>query len=1105
MSTQKDIDGYFSPKKDKRPREMITSSVTSPSEKSPDVKIVRHNNMDGNSLADKMRKSRGRVQTPREDTSRQESKPDSQQKRTTVHPPEVVQDTRTKLKETEGGNSRKVEDNQDKEPHKITKEQPNLSRKKESLAEVVKRNMLPILQQFQAHRMVISFPIDKPASKAKRMAALSKALNKFLTIAKSVSYKTRTVYIREFKEHKSPKDTEKPDWIKEFDKTKIAHLLNYTHGFYPYQPLQKRVFRLRVQVMFPIQDNPKDFILNINELFSKTDDWKVQDTDAQNLHDPIDVGWLFRSSWTMTSSTELRDAIQTEANKVKKGLAISLVSKTISPPGKYVYDRETAVNGIMVSCNVEDFKAVSDFMFDLYNKSKSPPLDIQMKFIPTRDHPDVKNNAVALQNLSILIDRQRVFKSKTQFVICHQLAFPDDKVKDGKTLRQVLMALSPTTTSAEYKDARLFLAINRQKDLGSPVYYFTFHEAFALEASSVIANMGVFLRDELGLDPEAYCYPSSIHPQHKWNQSTRTCITQTGTFMLDLVEDTADLCIEENVSKESEPDIEMTSKEGREFRRTVGLDDTETVLDMNEKRKPKARVPTQVTNDAKSVRSELSGLTNYSSSTKASLQRKELRATVNNQKEAIAEKEDEIEKLKEELRKAHKQKAKEPELTLQSSEQLETASGEEDISYSDSNVEELNIRKPKELAIYPKVSLEGRYDVHNNIMYPRSKYKEEVFLDEDLKYPLDNPAGDTGLDLDPHWNYIGEYGKEVAVYVLDQEDKKDRIIMASRTGVMKPNKVAVYIWNVQDNYYTASPDGENPYPPSEDIPHILDKSDFVQNPVYPMIEADDQVEFLSENTMIHNPTSSQDSELHHHWVKFASAPNKYIFDKEREYRELGYRTLVSRIEADEPDHVVVYLWVQGMNEWGEVTYARDNNSTLDVEAINNQHCGQEEGTLHAEESQQDSGQSSSSQRDEFENRVTFNQYHQVQKFSSENGQMVGEEEDHSVPEEQRLAQKEQDNSDSDSIESSSSDSSEESSTSGSDNSNQVSDDSSSSQSSQLIQTKTKHDVKTPAHRKSNVSKHTVKEMEGVVKASKSNKKVITKERATGAKSGDVHE
>ena len=83
MSTQKDIEVYFSPKKDKRPREMITSSVTSPSKKSPDVKIVRHNDMDGNSLADKMRKSRGRVQTPREDTSGQESKPDSQQKRTT--------------------------------------------------------------------------------------------------------------------------------------------------------------------------------------------------------------------------------------------------------------------------------------------------------------------------------------------------------------------------------------------------------------------------------------------------------------------------------------------------------------------------------------------------------------------------------------------------------------------------------------------------------------------------------------------------------------------------------------------------------------------------------------------------------------------------------------------------------------------------------------------------------------------------------------------------------------------------------------------------------------------------------------------------------------
>ena len=78
--------------------------------------------------------------------------------------------------------------------------------------------------------------------------------------------------------------------------------------------------------MIPIQDDPKELIMNTHELFSKSEDWRVQDLDAQNLHDPIDVGWLFRSSWRMTSSTELKDSIQEKANKSKKAFALSLTS-----------------------------------------------------------------------------------------------------------------------------------------------------------------------------------------------------------------------------------------------------------------------------------------------------------------------------------------------------------------------------------------------------------------------------------------------------------------------------------------------------------------------------------------------------------------------------------------------------------------------------------------------------------------------------------------------------------------------------------------------------------------------------------------------------------
>ena len=64
MATQQDLQAFFSPKaKEKRPREMVNpSDVTSPSEKSPEVKIIRPNETSTKSSAedDKQRKARGR-------------------------------------------------------------------------------------------------------------------------------------------------------------------------------------------------------------------------------------------------------------------------------------------------------------------------------------------------------------------------------------------------------------------------------------------------------------------------------------------------------------------------------------------------------------------------------------------------------------------------------------------------------------------------------------------------------------------------------------------------------------------------------------------------------------------------------------------------------------------------------------------------------------------------------------------------------------------------------------------------------------------------------------------------------------------------------------
>ena len=993
MTTQKDMQDYFSPKpKEKRPREKEELALTkSPSEKSPEVKVRRNGSpkhTEASSEADKELKSRGRVEEGDE--------------------VQVVGESskRERRKDKEDSQSNEI---QRKEPKEGTGKS-----KKKTYSQATGINLGPLLPQFQAYRISISFPIDKPSSKAKRISALSKGLNKFLEIAKKVAYKSRTVYVRKFKEHRAPKDAEKTEWIKSFDKTKIAHLLNYTHGFYPYQALRKGIFRFRLQIMIPVQDNPQDFITNANELFGETEQWKVQDIDAQELHEPTDVGWLFRSNWTMASSTELKDILQKKINKVQRNVPISLSSKTISPPGKYVYDKDTAVQAVMVSCNAEDYQVVSDIMFKIYNTGEKPPLGINMKFIATKDHPEVKNNSVALQNLSVLIDRQRVFKEKTQYVLCKQLSFPDEEVETGVTLRQKLMELSPLTSSDEHKEAKLFIAITKQKSQdGAPMYYFTFHDMFAMEANSIIGNLGVFIRDEMGLDPDNFCYPSAVNPNHKWDPRSRTCITRTGTFMTTLVGDTADLCIEDTTELMEQEDVELTSKEGREFRRTVGLDETETVTSMTKKRPiRKSKVPEQVGGDAKSVRSELSGLTNYSSSTKASLHRKELRMQVENQKDTIATKDDEIAKLKELLRQAQDPKARGSRVKQTKNQEvgkLNTTEADDDVSFSDSTMEDQT--NQREIAEYPPMDMDGQFDVHGFVVFEKEQYVLEEWIDEEGEIPLHNPDGEIGRSIDPHWEKMGEYTREVSAYLAEEQIKKGRIVMVSRTGAEKKGKMVVYVWSIQDVFYTGK-EGDNPYPLNDNIPHYLEKRDYMENPVYPPItEPEKEMEYLYDtgDTPIHNPNALPDLEIHNHWVKFVSAPQKFIRDRDTDYKRLGFRTLVSKSGADKQEHLALYLWVQGLTETGHVQYAKLNNSVEDDEEQSDPDWEATDNNKEELTSQQGSGQSSSSPPFE-KGKVTFNPYSHVQRYSTADGKMIGNEEDHSLTEPAKPIQREDETS-----------------------------------------------------------------------------------------------
>ena len=509
----------------------------------------------------------------------------------------------------------------------------------------------PLLPQWKCHRVACMFEIDRPENKSARTQILASELNKMLTAARDYVDKGR-VYVRKYKDHFIPRDSERKEWLSQFDRKKASDLNLFTFGFYAFQEPRGGMHRLLLQLVVPQQTNIPDLLMNINNhTWASKNGRRVMDIKEQNLHAPKNIGWLFRSNYLMASSTELQEVFEDRG-----GIHFGLTFKTIPLVQKGNYNKDTAVKAVCISTNEEDKEVAWRLLMQWYNAKKPKfPLGIPMRFVPSKEHPDISNNPTAIKNISILMERQRMFLEDTDSVQCAAMATPDETIgKGNRTLRQELMTLTATTMGKEYLGAKLFHAITLRVTLsGEKSYYFTFHKALEREALSVVSGLGPFIRKELKLNPDIFCFPHAIDPTHKWNIATR-CVSNNTTSYLEKI---AGKDHEDDTDPMQEKEIYvMTDKRKREARRIMGLNDEETVnRDLKQPKTSFPDIPSEVHDDA-SARSALSGLTNYSTSTAASKERKALRKEVIDQQTALDEHKEEIARLTRELEALSKRK-----------------------------------------------------------------------------------------------------------------------------------------------------------------------------------------------------------------------------------------------------------------------------------------------------------------------------------------------------------------------------------------------------------------------------------------------------------------
>ena len=513
-------------------------------------------------------------------------------------------------------------------------------------AALTKQNT-PILPQYKSHRVNVSFAIRSPKNKAKRTEYLAKGLNKFLTSAKKVAPANRTIFVRRFKDNVPLQDTERSAWIDAFGPTNMSQLINYTYGFYANQPLRNGTFRLTLQIVVPITTNMTEFIDNVNGVWGDSASQMVRDSTEQKLWDPKQVGWLLRSTWNMTASSELQDSLEATARAAGfPQVYFGVQWKTIPSPGnkKEAYDKETAIRAVVVSTNAPHVNQAWKILFDTYNSGSPSPNKVDMHFVPTKNHPDIRNNQTAVHNITYLMESQRIFKENTFTEECYSLSNPMAEVRPGVTLRDILMELKSRVMGPKKYGAKLFHSITPRMKDGVTAYFFTYHLALAKEATSVIAGLPSFIATELNLDPVLYCYPTHINKEHQWIADTRMIKNSTVDFLNSLTGNK----VFERDEDEDEESYEMDSQCEREFKRTVGLDDAETVVHLaDRKASRKKKIPEQVNSD-QSV-SEMSGLTNYSSASKASQARKEMRNTIDEQRIYMEEQAEAMKEMQERM------------------------------------------------------------------------------------------------------------------------------------------------------------------------------------------------------------------------------------------------------------------------------------------------------------------------------------------------------------------------------------------------------------------------------------------------------------------------
>ena len=454
--------------------------------------------------------------------------------------------------------------------------------------------------RWKYRRVRITIKIETPKDKETRLIGLQEKANKILELGRRSE---PNLYLRKFEETGIPKDDEKGTWIHKFSLTDLSatHFCDHlAHGLSNWIPLDRQSFYFRATFVAPETCRFAKVLEEISHFIPES--CKVSNLLSQLIFDPVKLGNLLRSNEKMTSTDGFLDELNRRAKQLNPNVAFGMsYSEMRRPNGERAKDWKKATRAVQLETNASCMREATDIALRLFPgkrmRGHKPVWGMNLVFVYDIGHEDVEQLDTALQNIDVLVSRQKMHMKYENRCSTNKIlpGVMDDAVyqQESDTFREVLMSITSKTTEG-CEGGKIFSSVMFSDYKNKREFWFSYHRKVKKEAEAIVRALPVMLKVEYGLVVENLFFETAIDPNDQWNpvtRSLRNAITRATDGMLEGTDDLHgdDMSDAELEIIEESENISLNTAESRERQRMMGENEEETVVNQTKRRKAKAR------------------------------------------------------------------------------------------------------------------------------------------------------------------------------------------------------------------------------------------------------------------------------------------------------------------------------------------------------------------------------------------------------------------------------------------------------------------------------------------------------------------------------------